>query len=91
MLENIRKSIAKLMEGTTDKELTEIYAGVVQEIDTQEGEIKKLQDDHTALHKKYVDVILHYPATDKDPNLENGGNAPKSLDECMNAEIAKRK
>ena len=84
----IRELLKGLVNDSLPTEEVEKIGAVVQEIDNAENEFNEFVVKHDDLRKKYIEAVKTSAFQDK-PQEEN--EAPKSLEECLQAEIAKRK
>ena len=84
----IRELLKGLVNDSLPTEEVEKIGAVVQEIDNAENEFNEFVVKHDDLRKKYIEAVKTSAFQEK-PQEEQ--EQPKTLEECLNAEIAKRK
>lgn len=84
----IRELLKGLVNDSLPTEEVEKIGAVVQELDNAEKEFNEFVEGHDTLRKKYIEAVKNSTFQEA-PKEEN--EAPKSLEECLQAEIAKRK
>ena len=84
----IRELLKGLVNDSLPTEEVEKIGAVVQEVDNAEREFNEFVLKHDELRKKYIEAVKNstFQEAPKDENPQ-----PKTLEECLNAEIAKRK
>lgn len=85
----IRELVKGLITDSTPTEEVEKIGKISGEIDNLEKEEKDLITAHEDLRKKYIDVIKD--TSFKGAPKEEDNPQPKSLEECFQEQIAKRK
>ena len=85
----VRELLKGLIDDSTSTEKVEAIGKISGEIDNLEKEDKDFLQKHEELRKKYIDVIkdTSFKGTPK----EEGNPEPKSLEECFQEQIDKRK
>ena len=83
----IRELLKGLITENTSTEEVEKIGAINQEVDNAENEYTSFAGKHEELRKKYIDVIKDSSFKEK-PKEENPD--PKSLEECIQEQIAKR-
>ena len=84
----IRETLKGLVSDSLPTEEVEKIGAIVQEVDNAEKEFNEFVVKHDELRKKYIEAVKNSTFKEK-PKDENP--QPKTLEECLNAEIAKRK
>ena len=84
----IRELLKGLVNDSLPTEEVEKIGAVVQEIDNAENEFNEFVVKHDDLRKKYIEAVKTSAFQEK-PQEDN--EAPKSLEECLQEQIAKRK
>lgn len=84
----IRELLKGLVNDSLPTEEVEKIGAVVQEIDNAENEFNEFVVKHDDLRKKYIEAVKTSAFQEK-PEEEQ--EQPKTLEECLKAEIAKRK
>ena len=85
----VRELLKGLIDDSTSTEKVEAIGKISGQIDNLEKEDKDFLQKHEELRKKYIDVIkdTSFKGTPK----EEGNPEPKSLEECFQEQIDKRK
>lgn len=84
----IRELLKGLVNDSLPTEEVEKIGAVVQEIDNAENEFNEFVVKHDDLRKKYIEAVKTSAFQEK-PQEEP--EAPKSLEDCLQEQIAKRK
>ena len=85
----IREMLKGLInENSNDKDV-ETISQIVDELNTVEKENQELAEKHEALREKYINAVRNSAFNDNIEKTEN--DTPKTLEECIQAEIDKRK
>lgn len=83
----IKELLKGLITESTSTEEAEKVGAITQEVDNAEKEYAGFVEKHEELRKKYIDVIKDTSFKEK-PKEENPD--PKSLENCIQEQIAKR-
>lgn len=83
----IKELLKGLITESTSTEEAEKVGAITQEVDNAEKEYAGFVEKHEELRKKYIDVIKDTSFKEK-PKEENPD--PKSLEDCIQEQIAKR-
>ena len=86
-LSKIREMLKGLINDSTPTEDVEKVGAICQELDNAESEFTDLVTKQEDLRKKYIEAIKDSSFNQK-PKEENP--QPKSLEDCIQAEIEKR-
>ena len=86
--EKIREMLKGLITDSTPTEEVEKIGKISGEIDNLEKEDKDFLEKHESLRKKYIEVVKD--TSFKEPPKDEE-NKPKSLEECFQEQINKRK
>ena len=86
-LSKIKEMLKGLINDTTPTEDVEKVGAICQELDNAESEFTDLVTKQEDLRKKYIEAIKDTSFKQK-PKEENP--QPKSLEDCIQAEIEKR-
>jgi len=85
----IRELLKNLITDSTPTEEVEAIGKISGEVDNLESQEKELIQSHEDLRKKYIEVIKN--TSFKGAPQEETDPQPKSLEECFQEQIAKRK
>ena len=84
----IRELLKGLVNDSLPTEEVEKIGGIVQEVDNSEKEFNEFVVKHDDLRKKYIEAVKTSAFQEKP---QDEPEQPKTLEECLKAEIAKRK
>lgn len=84
----IRELLKGLVNDSMPTEEVEKVGAIVQEVDNAEKEFNEFVESHETLRKKYIEAVKN--STFKEAPKEEQ-EAPKSLEDCLQEQIAKRK
>ena len=85
----VRELLKGLITDSASTELVEQVGAISNELDNAEKEEKDFIQKHEELRKKYIQVIKDSTFNGKPKDEDNP--QPKTLEECFQEEIAKRK
>lgn len=87
-LSKIKEMLKGLINDSTPTEDVEKVGAICQELDNAESEFTDLVTKQEDLRKKYIEAIKDSSFTQKPKDEEQ--TQPKSLEDCIQAEIEKR-
>lgn len=91
---DISKMIEKVRSLATDSSSTEeveTIGGLVKDLEALNTEREDMTKKHEDLRNKYIDVIKNAPLPNNEVKDNTQTTHPKSLEECFNEQISKRK
>ena len=84
----IKEALKSLITDTTSQEDAEKIGAIAKDLDQAEAETNSLLEKHEELRQKYINAVKN-SAFGESPK-EDKPDTPKTLEECINAEIEKR-
>lgn len=85
------EKVKSLATNSSSTEEVETIGGLVKDLETLNTEREDMTKKHEDLRNKYIDVIKSAPLPNNEVKDDNHDNHPKSLEDCFNEQIAKRK
>jgi len=85
----IRETLKSLITDKTSQEEAETIGALAKELEQAEADTNTLLEKHEELRQKYINAVKN--SAFGDSPKEEKPDAPKSLEDCINAEIEKRK
>lgn len=85
----IKETLKSLIKDTTSQEDAETIGALAKELEQAEADTNALLEKHEELRQKYINAVKNSAFSDSPK--EDKPDAPLTLEECVQAEIDKRK